>query len=288
MLEQTTQRRWLAGICLLLLPLYPHANMRAPIFSNYGAHQALKKHEQTVVERETLSVQCRLPSSAFERGNCRFEAIYHLKAAQKAEAQLQFVIPMLKNHRMGNNSMGVKSILVNNNRAPFKLDTAKYDTAKGDHAPQYTTVRFHAELAPATVIKVIYEQDASVYEATSPAYFRSPKLVWFFDYALFPLKEWRLAEDFSLTVHVSVNTGKTRILPWRRRVLACHACTRKMNQNGWWPKCPPVARKARRIKGRLEFKHTFGKTFPEVIHCESGFASLVRTYREQAGDEEEE
>lgn len=203
--------RWGLLVSLSFLASLPlNANLRAPTLSVHGPVSASFTQADAIeIKEETLKFRFYLDRDPFpEESRCSITAHYTLQVAEATDVRLEFLAPTggeLK-WRQGNQS-GSAELFENVATEPLQEPEALTDEHL-DQLPVYSAT-FSLALEPGEqVIELSYEQPTS-YMEVDYGYFRSSKFVHSVDYLIEPIKEWTLAEDFSLKIQVQIENAIT-------------------------------------------------------------------------------
>ena len=173
-------------------------------------------------------------------------------------------------------------ILINNNIVKINktvqvVKQANYKS-KDYHRAHHEYENRHGFIARfkrgSNTVRVTYNQFMSMYTASSFGVypFLSRKYSHFFAYYLYPLKNWKLGPDFSLSVDISIDPDKLRskircigITKAKKTMLCPQSKTPQ-------PYCVHYLKpKSYKAKGKIkQASFNFGSKFPDVLECHVG------------------
>ncbi len=171
------------------------ANLRAPI-TRHAPSGALRGPGQGLsVVSESLRIQC--------GGDCAIKAVYHVRAREAGSRQFEFILP-----RSSQVTVKTATSSPQAHTGPFVLP--ERESPGGE--PRFIT---SVPLAKATFQAVLqkggnelaisYQQPWGQEERKFEGYFSGWKSARVLRYELWPLKEWRLAKEFSLRIRITVS-----------------------------------------------------------------------------------
>jgi hypothetical protein len=174
-----------------------HANMRGPVFKSEGSSSSLYFKADVKVQREELTFDC-------GRQFCKVKAAYWLDAKNAFSTELSFITP---------NEVGVKAQVnqqvVESNTKPLQITRTqerrlqKEFPNNADDLRKLHQASFPAQLnAGENQVEVEYSQPLYEFEADY-GYFKKSRFLSAMRYEVWPLQEWKLAEDFTLTVQAT-------------------------------------------------------------------------------------
>jgi hypothetical protein len=187
-------RMILPGLLLAAAQL-GHANARAPLeLARHGSEAATGTSVPgVVVVSEALDLSCSGES-------CRVTASYTFISERAAETQVRFVLPEREPLTVRVND---RETSVDVNALEPTLPPSSFGGLEREPRQRWQA-ELSANLAPGINLMVArYEQPLGLIE-TSSGYFRSSKFAQVFRYELWPLKEWTLADTFSLRIALTV------------------------------------------------------------------------------------
>lgn len=174
-----------------------HANMRGPVFKSEGSSSSLYPKADVKVQREELSFDC-------SRSFCKVKVAYWLEAKQGASTELSFITPNESEVKAQVNQQPVES-----KTKPLQVMRSqerrlqKEFPNNADDLRKLYQASFPAQLnAGENRVEVEYSQPLYEFEADY-GYFKKSRFLSALRYEVWPLKEWKLAEDFTLTVHAN-------------------------------------------------------------------------------------
>lgn len=198
------------------------------------------------VNSEQLTFDC-------EKEDCAVVAVYQIDSPSEQTAAFSFVAP----------SRVDISVKVADETISPAFGSPETSITQ-DSAPSYET-NFQATLPKGKFeIEIRYRQTLGQME-DHVSYRSAGKIAKSFAYALWPLKEWQLASDFSLNVNFSApNSGFFRRLFGSPRELSCLGTPRETG-----PTAP-----SKLLEGKLETRNSqrkwsirFEKEFPDQLRC---------------------
>ena len=246
------------------------ANMRAPYMRTNSASRTLtqKTPATLVVLEEDLSFECEAPyegdigTVTQQKRFAQVTAVYLVDAGKAGECAFEFLMP---------DNVEVESS-VNGKRCAAENTVIE----KGKAADGWS-VRMDRSLCRATfvgkllqgenIIRVSYRQPVGVTE-THYGYFTKSRYASGFGYELWPLKEWKLAEDFTLNVDVRTAdySSLRRTLFGSRNVLRLNGASK--NDEAQFVPCDDV--RYSQEDGFLRARVTWGRSFPDLLHVSYG------------------
>lgn len=174
-----------------------HANMRGPVFRSEGSSSSLFGKSDVQVQREELTFDC-------GRSVCKVRASYFLDTKDEASTELSFITP---------DAVGVKAQV---NQQPVVSSTKPLQIMRSqerrlqkefpnnaDDLRKLYQASFPAQLnVGENRVDVEYSQPLYEFEADY-GYFKKSRFLSALRYEVWPLKEWKLSEDFTLTVQAN-------------------------------------------------------------------------------------
>lgn len=251
------------SVLLITLPLLcsgeTSANMRAPSLHYQAPSFSLTVPEKKpsmprlVVQSETLNVACNYT-------DCRVQATYHITSDVSAELAFTFITP---------SSQPVQARVAGRVTAaavepdPQKVWTNETERFARGPLPLYKASFSGAVHAGRNDVEVTYLQPLSILEQEY-GYFTSSRSIERFVYVLSPLKEWRLADDFTLDVTLSTLRKRPERDEggfFKSRAIDCGQQEQRQDKEG----------------ERLILNTTFKKDFPNTLVCWIGDSDLLES-----------
>jgi hypothetical protein len=250
------------NLLLIVIPLlYSNeilANMRAPSLHYNAPSYALMVPEKQptmprlVVQSETLNVACNYI-------DCKVQATYHITSDADSDLEFTFIMPSL--------------LPVQAHIAGRVIDaTVEQDLQKAwtneTHPLASKSIPLYKATFSATVhvgnnhIVVSYVQPLSILEREY-GYFTSSRSIERFVYVLSPLKEWQLADNFTLDVTLSTlhkRPDRDEGGFFKSRAIDCGQQQRQDKEGD-----------------RLILNTTFKKDFPNTLVCWIGDSDLLES-----------
>lgn len=252
--------RWLAAPALgLMVVATASANMRAPRnlenapSAALQAPLSLRQATPTLrVQAETLKIDC-----DYER--CQVQARYQFMADRAARLTFTFVMP---DHTPVTAVVAGRTV-----QAELTADTRENaGTKPGRSAAKESTALFQAVFAGDVVagentVQVDYVQPLSLFERAY-GYFTQSRSVEKFVYQMGPLREWTLAEDFSLAVSLSSPRARPERDGWslfKSRSIDCGSPRQSVKKDG----------------DRILLSLVYARDFPDTFVCRMGDSDLL-------------
>lgn len=242
------------------------ANMRAPMrhielpSQQLTPPQGQKPMPQLVVQSETLDVDC-------DYNRCWVEVVYHITSS--ADATLDFAFIMPANTPVETKVSGKYSAAkVSLERAAPEMSDSPYGgrcwslTECASILPLYRATFTGNIFKGKNTIEVAYFQPITHLERAY-GYFTSSRSIEVFAYEMAPLKEWRLADDFTLKVTLSAlrerpeRDGGSSL--FRSRSVNCALPGQKVEKDGNY----------------LNLEATLDQNFPDTLVCNIGDSDLI-------------
>lgn len=219
------------------------ANLRAPQYRvTQPSHALQATNPKLKVINETLTFECR-------NAQCQVTANYSIWSEENTIIHSSFVSPT---------KVGIKILVNNLNTQTLIKQTREGDAPEEfhyghDEAPTFETF-FSAQLIKGkNTILIRYEEPLS-YQEYNYSHTRSiGDFEYTFQYALWPLKEWQLDENFFLSLKVSFEQNQ---LPWWSKLW------KKMYQL----KCNDKLYGTQKEK-RVDLFQRYDKNFPKWFRC---------------------
>ncbi|MCS3433963.1 hypothetical protein [Klebsiella sp. BIGb0407] len=229
-----------------------HANMRAPMRIEYAPSFSLNapKASQLIVEKEKLNIDCGYQY-------CEVQAVYFIRSEISEELAFEFILP--KNTPV---EARVTGTLRPTRVTQDESQTWTLPEWRSRHLPLYQAAFSGNIRAGMNIINIKYRQPLTILER-SYGYFTDGRFIEQFTYQLGPLKEWTLADDFSLQVRLSsLRKRPERDGGWsliRSRSVTCFTADRIRENDS----------------DHLNLMLTFGKNFPDTLVCQAGDRDLL-------------
>lgn len=255
---------WIIALATSALITSAHANLRAPVWEDRGASQALKPaNEDLVVEYENLIFDLGSPYSGSlwdvrrQSKSANIEAEYAVQSPHEFTYTFEFIMP----------EPNTASVSVNGNAivadAPIQLPR---DEKKPNEFDLWK-IAFTAKLLQGqNNIRVSYRQPLSRKE-TLHGYFITSKWQSFVDYELWPLKEWKLAPDFKINIFSSVDDDTPfpkRLFTSRHTVKALALLPEKWSP-AHWPELEISGSQIERKNKKIKLRLVLGPDFPDHL-----------------------
>ncbi len=254
------------------------ANLRGPIeFFQPPSSALYKPQSDLTVLKESLFFLC-------SQNECEVSAVYEIAAKTAKELTLEFILPT--NEQI---SVHVGAAPVAVQTVPSQpVDIREKDVLPGRFRDKilYRASFKAAVHAGVNKINVTYQQPLSA-EERDYGYFKDGRFVNYFQYELWPLKDWLLAASFQIDLTVKMKREKPNW--WKRffgkvRSLKCHAvileeCHFDDGQFQGTVLCQVNSYfrdKPRQQGDYLVFSTRWGRDFPERLICEMGDKDLLR------------
>lgn len=249
----------LSFLVALVVALPASANLRAPTVVEQAPSSALYKPKDAdiVVLGEDLRFTC-APGKT-----CNVAAAYRVRAEAAVTVELAFITPgevTIQAH-VGDAQVGVKTV----EARPIPEDTINGFNFGVQRDGLYEA-RFQAALAKGeNTIRVEYTQQLGAVE-TGYGYFSDGEFVDVWSYESWPLKEWKLADDFAMNITVSTPREKPG---WWTRNFGSYT---EMSCSAWGVDFKP---KRSDKAGRLWLRATLTEV-PDRIYCRRGSDDYVQ------------
>lgn len=236
---------------LVCCPL-TQANMRAPRHINHAPSFSLNslRTGHLIVEKEKLNIDC-------DYQRCAVQSVYFIRSDIEEELAFVFVLP--------ENTPVQARVTGTLQPTTVTLDEAQtwMPPWPGDlQLPLYQAAfRGHIRTGM-NLINIKYSQPLTIFERAY-GYFTDSRSVEQFTYQLGPLKEWKLADHFSLEVSLSTlrkrpeRDGGRSLL--RSRAIDCFQSGQTLENDN----------------SNLNLRLTFDKTFPDKLVCQMGDSDLL-------------
>ncbi|WP_300001871.1 hypothetical protein [uncultured Cedecea sp.] len=245
---------------LMALCSLTYANMRAPMRIDYAPSFSLNapKASQLIVEREKLNIDCNYQY-------CDVQAVYFIHSEVSEELAFVFVLPE-------NTPVEVR---VTGALRPSKVTQDKSQTWilpewHSRPLPLYQAAFSGSVRTGMNIINIKYRQSLTILER-SYGYFTASRSIEQFTYQLGPLKEWTLADNFSLQVTLSsLRQRPDRDGGWslmKSRAISCLTAGQILEND----------------RDHLNLTLTFGKNFPDTLVCQAGDSDLLDSTEESTG-----
>jgi len=260
-LDRTVRLPLLVALLAVSAPPHARANLRAPRRLPQDGSSALYGVAAVEVKREELSFAC-------TRDTCEVTASYTVQADQAQQVELSFIVPgSARVHAKVAGNAVTPRVISAEALSPRELESLSLDT-RSDTQTLHKAV-FHAALAAGqNVIEVRYTQRGDGVER-GYGYFSEGHFVYQLRYELWPLKEWTLAPDFTLTLHVAYQREKAPSLVKRWfggfQTIACG--TELGKRVG-----PRVSRSERSVRFSVQMG---AADMPDRLICSIGRESMV-------------
>lgn len=240
----------LAVIASFSTPLL--ANMRAPRYIEHGPSFSLAPpvNNPLTVRKEKLNIDCDYES-------CLVQAVYFLHSLTSSTLAFTFILPT---------DTAVEA-RVGGTRSPATVardekQTWRSPIGRSDEQPLYQATFSGLLTAGENVITVKYRQPLTLMERDY-GYFTDGRFVALFSYQLKPLKEWQLADDFTLHVNFS-------------------GLRKRPDRDGGWSllrtrtvDCMQSGQVIENDSDHLNLSLTFGHVFPDTLVCRMGDRDLL-------------
>ena len=250
---------------LVLATLMPfcsltYANMRAPGRIDYAPSFSLTvpKASKLTVEKEKLNIDC-------DYEYCEVQAVYFIRSEISEELAFEFVLPVYTPVEAR-----VTGTLRPTRVTPDKSQTWTIPNWHSRSLPLYQAAFSGSLKTGMNIINIKYRQPLTILER-SYGYFTDSRSIEQFTYQLGSLKEWKLADDFSLQVTLSsLRQRPERDGGWsllRSRAISCFAPGQVLEND----------------RDHLNLMLTFGKIFPDTLVCQAGDRDLLDNTEYPAG-----
>ncbi|WP_235186786.1 hypothetical protein [Serratia sp. DD3] len=237
---------------IMLFPALSPANMRAPnlIWQPPSFSLSSPQSNKFKVKREKLNIDC-------DYENCQVQAVYEITSDIQADVAFVFVMP-------ANTPVSAR---VNGTLQPatVTLDEINAWKLRNSDTREYPLYKaaFTGQVSIGTnTINIKYNQPLTLLERDY-GYFTDSRSIEQFSYQLGPLKEWPLADDFSLDVTLS-------------------SLRKRPERDGGWSilksrtiDCMQPEQKIEKDSEHLNLTVKFGKKFPDTLICKIGDSDLL-------------
>lgn len=228
-----------------------YANLRAPANFYHAPSFSLNapKAQGLIVEKEKLDMDC-------DYGYCNVQAVYFIQSNKSQKLAFEFVLPA--NTPVEANVQGTlcPTTVTKDNSQTWKSQDGFF------HGLPLYQAAFSGDVGIGkNTITIKYRQPLTILER-SYGYFIHSRSIGQFTYQLAPLKEWTLADDFSL--QVTLSAPRKRDDRWsliRHRAVTCLQHGQVLTKD--WK--------------HLKLALTFGKQFPDTLVCEMGDKDLLKS-----------
>lgn len=230
------------------------ANMRAPTNIQHAPSFSLSAPQNTklTVQKETLDIDC-------DYVRCFVEATYYIESEKSAELAFVFIMP-------DNTPVAAR---VAGEPRPAKVTRdgtqtweTRYGWPRGTQLPLYQAAFTGKVNAGENTIVIQYSQPMTILERAY-GYFTDSRSIEQFTYQLGPLKEWQLADSFSLEVMFA-------------------SLRKRPDRDGGWSlfrsrdvDCMQPGQIKEKDDEYLILTFTFGKDFPDTLVCQAGDSGLL-------------
>ncbi len=199
--------------CLLaiFLPVCLSANLRAPIIHDQHFSSALSGlHEGITVRSAHLRFDLETdPSTPPQNSTCRIKAKYRIHSDNTHKVTLEFLTP----------TDGAVSWQSGEQEGVARLEKVPLEQVEEEEeipsAAKLYRAAFDLTLAAGEQLLIIHYDHVPGYRELDYGYFKSSRFVHQIRYAVWPIKEWQLAEDFQLTMDATLQNPATGW--WARR-----------------------------------------------------------------------
>lgn len=245
---------WALAAFICAFSAVTSANMRAPMNTQHAPSFSLASPQSTklTVQRETLDIDC-------DYVRCFVEANYYIVSETAAELAFVFIMP-------SNTPVAAR---VAGEPRPAKVTRdgsqtweTRYGWPRGTQLPLYQAAFTGKVNAGENTIVIQYSQPLTILERAY-GYFTDSRSIEQFTYQLGPLKEWQLADDFSLEVRFS-------------------SLRKRPDRDGGWSlfrsrdvDCMQPEQTIEKDSEYLTLTKTFGKDFPDTLVCQAGDSGLL-------------
>lgn len=229
-----------------------HANMRAPGHINHAPSSSLTSQQtgRLIVEKEKLSIDC-------DYQHCNVQAVYFIRSDTSEDLALVFVLP--ENTPV---EARVTGTLRPTTVTQDETHTWTSPELGGERLPLYQAAFSASIKAGVNIINIKYNQPLTILERAY-GYFTDSRSIEQFTYQLGPLKEWALADNFSLQVTLSsLRKRPERDSGWslmKSRAIDCLQPGQVLENDS----------------DHLNLMLTFGKNFPDTLVCQIGDSDLL-------------
>ncbi|WP_431224660.1 hypothetical protein ACQ86O_07070 [Serratia sp. L9] len=228
------------------------ANMRAPMHILQAPSFSLSTppDRQLTVQKEKLNIDC-------DYQRCKVQAIYYITSDKPAELAFVFVMP-------ANTPVEAR---VAGTLQPTIVTVDKSHTWRSpiwdqSELPLYQAAFSGKIAAGSNIINIKYDQPLMILER-SYGYFTDSRSIEQFTYQLAPLKEWHLADDFSIAVTFS-------------------SLRKRPERDGGWSlmksraiNCMQPGQVVENDSDNLNLAFKLGKRFPDTLVCQVGDSDLL-------------
>lgn len=229
-----------------------HANMRAPMDINHAPSSSLTSPQtgRLLVEKEKLSIDC-------DYRHCNVQAVYFIRSDTSQDLAFVFVLP--ENTPV---EARVTGTLRPTTVTRDETHTWTSPGPRGRKLPLYQAAFSASIKAGVNIINIKYNQPLTILERAY-GYFTDSRSIEQFTYQLGPLKEWTLADDFSLEVTLS-------------------SLRKRPERDGGWSlmksraiDCLQPGQVLENDSDNLNLTLVFGKNFPDTLVCQMGDSDLL-------------
>lgn len=253
-----------ACLGLLAVPIHSMANMRAAdIYWESSSSTIKNPHPKAPsgieVSSEILNIHC-------DEQQCQVIASYQISSSKVQPIALAFILPVSTTitAKINNQAIPTESTKAAEIQE-WSLDPSDYRISVYDREiNRYVNYEAHFSgtlLKGNNTVTVEYIQPLSRREEDF-GYFHSGRYLQTFSYILAPLKQWKLADDFTLNISVRAPKKRPDHDRWslfKRRNLTCHL------DNGILT----------RQSVTLMYTATLDKNFPDFLICNMGDNDLL-------------
>ncbi|WNI84118.1 hypothetical protein [Citrobacter portucalensis] len=229
-----------------------HANMRAPMHINHAPSFSLAVPQtgRLTVEKEKLNIDC-------DYQHCDVQAVYFVRSDTPEDLAFIFVLP--ENTPV---EARVTGTLRSTSVTKDEMHTWTSPEPDGRQLPLYQAAFSGSIKAGMNIINIKYRQPLTILERAY-GYFTDSRSIEQFTYQLGPLKEWTLADNFSLQVTLS-------------------SLRKRPERDGGWSlmksraiDCLQPDQVQENDSDHLNLMLTFGKNFPDTLVCQIGDSDLL-------------
>lgn len=228
-----------------------HANMRAPRHINHAPSFSLNtaKATQLTVEKEQLNVDCGYQ-------HCEVQAVYFIRSDISEKLAFAFVLP---------ENVPVE-VSVTGTQRPATVSKDNMHTWTSPELsvqlPLYQATFSGSIKAGMNIINIKYSQPLTILERAY-GYLTDSRSIEQFTYQLGPLKEWALADNFSMRITLS-------------------SLRKRPERDGGWSltksraiDCFQPGQTQENDSDHLNLMLAFGKNFPDTLVCQIGDSDLL-------------
>ncbi len=263
---------WLLGLTALLVAPHVSANLRAPRVIPQAASSALYEAQGLTVLGETLELACSLQS-------CRVRANYRVQSDSARELAFTFVLP--DGVPVDARVQGVPAVVTVAPRVATQ--TMERWTVAMDwwyrESDQFHEASFSGHVGTGVnQIEVLYDQPLAAIEGDY-GYWKKGRFVFVMRYDLWPLKQWKLAPDFTLEVRArfapEVPAEWWQRIFSKRQEMRCKSVIKKQQAD---PTSQELEAKPYVLEetGELQAATYGASDLPDRLLCRMGDADLVR------------